>query len=186
MSNNLHGNILIAMPHLIDPRFQKSVILICEFSKKHVMGLILNKEIKNINLNDLTKKLNIPKSNPFKNDIIFNGGPVYTGQGFILHSSDMIYKNTEQVIDNICLTTSIEILEDFCMDKGPREIKIFLGCSVWTYEQFNQEILDNSWLTMQGNKDIIFNDTPLNDLWKMCIKNMGINEEKLVTSFGHA
>ena len=77
MSDNLHGNILIAMPHLVDPRFQKSVILICEFSKKHVMGLILNKEIKNINLNDLTKKLNIPKSNPVKNDIIFNGGPVY-------------------------------------------------------------------------------------------------------------
>ena len=131
MSNNLHGNILIAMPHLIDPRFQRSVILICETSKKHVMGLILNKEIKNINLNDLTNKLNISKSKTVNNKVIFNGGPVYGGQGFILHSSDIIYKNTEHVVDDIYLTSSIEILEDFCIDKGPKEVKIFLGCSVW-------------------------------------------------------
>ena len=72
MSDNLHGNILIAMPHLVDPRFQKSVILICEFSKKHVMGLILNKEIKNINLNELTKTLNIPKSIPLIDQYIIS------------------------------------------------------------------------------------------------------------------
>ena len=86
------GQFLIAMPGLQDPRFQKTVILICEYSKTAVMGLILNKQIYNLTLGKILshQKKENAKNNCF-NEAIFSGGPVHTKQGFILHSNEKLY-----------------------------------------------------------------------------------------------
>lgn len=186
MSDSLSGQLLIAMPGLKDPRFQKSVILICEFSKSAIMGLILNKELNDLKLNNLLTKINISQIDKLKNDFVYQGGPVHQGQGFILHTNDIIYKTTEKVFNNICITTSIEILEDLALNKGPEITKVLLGCSVWDYDQFHREILENSWLTMNASEELIFLNTSKDHLWKKCLLSLGIKLENLTTSFGHA
>ena len=186
MSDSLSGQLLIAMPGLKDPRFQKSVILICEFSKTSIMGLILNKELNNLKLNNLLKKINISKIDKLKNNLVYNGGPVHQGQGFILHTNDITYNTTEKIFNDVCITTSIEILQDLALNKGPESMKVFLGCSVWDYEQFHREMLENSWLTINASEELIFLNESKDNLWKKCLLKLGIKVENLTTSFGHA
>ena len=50
MNDTYFGQLLISMPNLIDPFFQKTVILICESSEKAIMGLIINKPVQNLSL----------------------------------------------------------------------------------------------------------------------------------------
>ena len=100
MSDSLSGQLLIAMPGLKDPRFQKSVILISELSKTAIMGLMLNKELNNLKLNNLLKKINISKLDKLKNNLVYNGGPVHQGQGFILHTSDITYNSTDKIFNS--------------------------------------------------------------------------------------
>ena len=186
MSDSLSGQLLIAMPGLKDPRFQKSVILICEFSKTAIMGLMLNKELNNLKLNNLLKKINISKIDKLKNNLVYNGGPVHQGQGFILHTSDITYNTTEKIFNDVCITTSIEILHDLALNKGPECMKVFLGCSVWNYEQFHREMLENSWLTINASEELIFLNDSKDNLWNKCLLRLGIKVENLTTSFGHA
>ncbi len=186
MSDILLGQLLIAMPGLKDPRFQKSVILICEFSKSAIMGLILNKEFNNLKLNNLLSKINISQIDKLNDYFVYDGGPVHQGQGFILHTNDIIYKTTEKILNDISITTSIEVLEDLALNKGPKITKVFLGCSVWDYDQFHREILENSWLTMNASEELIFYKETKDQLWKKCLLKLGIKVENLSTSFGHA
>ena len=90
-------------------------------------------------------------------------------------------------MQNVSLTTSIEILEDFGLNKGPTSKKIFLGCSVWDYSQFHREILENSWLTIDADEDIIFkNSSNLPFLWDSCMLKLGVKTENLVSFSGKA
>ena len=88
---------------------------------------------------------------------------------------------------NVSITTSMEILDDIGINKGPLFKKIFLGCSVWGYDQFNREILENSWLTIDGNKQAIFkNSSNQSFVWESCMSKLGIKTENLVSFYGKA
>ena len=186
MSDTYIGQLLIATPRMLDPRFKKSVILICEFSNKAVMGLILNKEISDLTTKNLLDKVNIPRTNDFSDNSVFNGGPVHSGQCFILHSNEKSYKSTTTIAKGIFLTTSIQILKDIGLNNGPLKQKIFLGCSVWDYDQFNREMRENSWFILDSNLKLIFK-YPLDEfLWTESIKKLGVKKENLVNFSGNA
>ena len=156
MNDTYFGQLLISMPNLIDPFFQKTVILICEFSEKAIMGLIVNKPVQNIKVSDILKNIKLDVNDKLVNQDVFIGGPVHTGQGFILHSSECKYEGSETINKNLRLTTSLKILEDISKNKPPKFYKVFLGCSVWGYKQFNNEMLENSWHLMNTSNQIIF------------------------------
>ena len=100
MFDNYVGQLLISMPNLNDPFFKKTVILICEFNEKSVLGLILNKPIVDIKFDSLLKNLKIFGDNKLIDHQIYLGGPVYTNQGFIIHSTDKEYEDTQIIIFN--------------------------------------------------------------------------------------
>ena len=97
MDQELLGKLLIASPGLEDIRFQDSVILICEHSKEATMGLILNKPLYNFDTFQFLKKMKISSLTNFKPSPTFFGGPVHLNQGFIIHSNEKKYKNSEGV-----------------------------------------------------------------------------------------
>ena len=187
MFDNYVGQLLISMPNLNDPFFKKTVILICEFNKKSVLGLILNKPIVDIKFDALLKNLKIFGSNKLVEDQIYIGGPVYTNQGFIIHSTDKEYEDTQIISNDLRLSTSIKVLEDIANNKSPKSYKIFLGCSSWGYQQFNNEMLENSWHLSNSNQKIIFNNCNMkDDLWEDCIALSGIDKVKLTPFHGKA
>ena len=63
---HLDGKLLIAMPSMGDPRFEKSVIYICAHSGDGAMGLIINKPAKDLKFTDLLEQLKIKADRPIE------------------------------------------------------------------------------------------------------------------------
>lgn len=180
------GKLLIASPGLEDIRFRNAVILICEHSKDATMGLILNKPLYNFDTQQLLKKMKIDGKSNIKTENTFFGGPVHINQGFIIHSSEKKYKTSETILDEVMITTSEDILKDVSNGLSPLNTKIFLGCAVWDQGQLDNEILENSWIITNSNKNLIFyNDTELS-LWNKSLKDIGIEPFKLASYSGNA
>ena len=85
---DLSGQILIAMPGMADPRFERSVVLVCAHSDEGAMGLIVNKPLEELSFSGLLDHLNIPHAPSGREISVHFGGPVERGRGFVLHSSD--------------------------------------------------------------------------------------------------
>lgn len=82
---NLTHHFLIAMPGLQDESFSGSVVYLCEHSPNGALGLIINKP-SDINLKSLFDKVDLPLRRADLSDaVVFQGGPVQTERGFVLH-----------------------------------------------------------------------------------------------------
>ena len=82
---NLTGKVLIAMPGMADPRFQRSVVLVCAHSEEGAMGLVLNRPLPEIGFGDLLEQLGIEADEDARPIEVRFGGPVEPGRGFVLH-----------------------------------------------------------------------------------------------------
>src|SRR5215471_21080830 len=115
----LDGQLLIAMPVMGDPRFERSVIYMCAHSAEGAMGIMVNRPVGSIDFPELLVQLNIiDKDEQIKlpenaeSMQVLRGGPVETGRGFVLHSSDFYLDNaTLRIDEGICLTATVDILK---------------------------------------------------------------------------
>ena len=187
---SLTNHFLIAMPTLLDPNFQQTVTYICEHNEEGTMGIIINRPT-NITLADLCDQLNITIDDPELADYpVYHGGPVETERGFILHSPVGNWDSTLAITKDIGLTMSVDIIQaiagDLDIDKpAPENFIITLGYAGWGEDQIEDEILENSWLSVPANSEILFH-TPVEQRWTAAVEKMGINLQQLSTDIGHA
>lgn len=192
----LDGQLLIAMPTMTDPRFARSVIYMCAHSEEGAMGLIINQTASNISFPDLLDRLEIfpdTSDEDFENVELLNipihvGGPVETGRGFVLHTSDYFVEDTTLKIGNeICLTATIEILKAIASGEGPRNSILALGYAGWSPGQLESEIQSNGWLNCPATTDIVFADADEEtDKYNQALAVLGVDPSHLVASAGHA
>ena len=150
----LDGQMLIAMPAMLDDRFARSLIYICAHSSEGAMGIVVNHPAPNINFSDLLVKLDvIPAADairlPTRAEVIkvMRGGPVETERGFVLHSADFFIENSTLPIDEgICLTATLDILKAIARGAGPVSAILALGYAGWAPGQLESEIQGNGWL----------------------------------------
>ena len=117
---HLDGKLLIAMPSVGDPRFNRSVICICAHSGDGAMGLIVNKPAENLNFGDLLEQLAIKAARPIDGIDVHYGGPVEHGRGFVLHSRDYESEDaTLNVNETFGMTATLDILDDISQGVGP-------------------------------------------------------------------
>ena len=150
----LDGQMLIAMPAMMDDRFARSLIYVCAHSSEGAMGIVVNHPAANINFSDLLVKLDvIPAADvirlPSRAGVVkvMRGGPVETERGFVLHSADFFIENSTLPIDDgICLTATIDILKAIARGDGPASAILALGYAGWAPGQLETEIQGNGWL----------------------------------------
>ena len=185
MESSLQHHFLIAMPSLVDTFFYRTVIYICEHDEQGAMGIIINRPTP-ITLTELLTHFEISNtSETIINTPIFFGGPVQKNQGMVLHNSDTEWKNTIQIADKVFLTTSTDILKDMGTDKSPEYALVTLGYSSWDAGQLEQEIAENSWLTVTADDDVLFN-TPADKQWHAAANLLGIDISLMSNATGHA
>ena len=190
-SINFTHHFLIAMPGLEDAMFSKSVIYMCEHSERGALGLVINKP-SDINLQRLFEKVELPL---YRQDLtqtpVFQGGPVQTERGFVLHESvvmpgnESLYASTMTIPGGLEMTTSKDVLEALSTGYGPRKVFISLGYSSWGQGQLESEISDNSWLTVAADPAVIF-DTPVEQRYAKALKLLGLEAWMLSPEAGHA
>ncbi|MFO1263424.1 MAG: YqgE/AlgH family protein [Rhodoferax sp.] len=191
---NLTNHFLIAMPGLTDEIFAKSVVYVCEHSPRGALGLVINKPT-DITLKDLFGKVDLPL---LREDLtgrpVFQGGPVQTERGFVLHEpvfsaldqpEQPVYASTMTIPGGLEMTTSKDVLEALATGSGPRKVLVTLGYSAWGEGQLESELGENSWLTVDADQAVIF-DTPIAERYEKALSLLGLQSWMISAQVGHA
>jgi putative transcriptional regulator len=183
--SSLSGKFLVAMPGLQDPTFDESVIYITAHDHTGASGFIVNLPTAEGHFSDLCSKLQIPYSSRRTIPMMY-GGPVERKKGTVVHSSD--YKSDAGTLDigeNICATTTVDIIEELAAGRGPHRAVLFMGSCSWGPGQLEQEIMDNSWLIAERQDSLIYSDNA-DITWQLAMESMGVSALKLSPIYGHA
>jgi putative transcriptional regulator len=182
---NLTDQFLIAMPRLLDPNFFQTVTYIFSHNDQGAMGIVINRPL-NLDLGEILTQMNLPTSIiHVQNMPVYDGGPVKTDRGFVIHEPDARWQSTIRVSDDVEVTTSKDILESISKGQGPRKSFIALGYAGWGAGQLEQEIKDNCWLNAPSGPALIF-DAPFEKRWELAVGSLGINMQNLSSQIGHA
>lgn len=182
----LSGKMLIAMPSMGDPRFEKAVIYLCAHSEEGALGIVVNRRADSINRKDLLSQLQIECEPEREAEPVHFGGPVETGRGFVLHSTDWTMPEATLEVDGvICMTATVDVLKAIAAGAGPRRSMIALGYAGWGEGQLEGELRDNGWLTCDGDEEIIFGDDDASK-WTAALAKLGIDPMMLSASGGTA
>jgi putative transcriptional regulator len=189
----LDGQLLVAMPVMGDPRFERSVIYLCAHSSEGAMGIMVNRLAGSIDFPELLVQLKIinkaeqitlPKNAGTTK--VLQGGPVDTGRGFVLHSADFFIKDaTLRMADGICLTATVDILKAIAKGSGPQHAILALGYAGWAPGQLENEIQGNGWLHCDADPDLVFGDD-VDDKYIRALRKIGIDPGMLSNEAGHA
>jgi putative transcriptional regulator len=183
---NLSGKLLIAMPGIGDPRFEKSVVFLCAHSEDGAMGLIVNKPTPDLTFRNLLTQLDIPVTDRSRDIRVHFGGPVEHGRGFVLHSGDYASKAaTLKVDERFGMTATLDILEALAKGAGPANSILALGYAGWGPGQLEGEILGNGWLTGDASPDLVFAADDARK-WDRAIRSLGIDPLGLSAVAGRA
>lgn len=185
---HLSNHLLIAMPAMSDPRFERSVMLVCEHNREGAMALVINKPMQ-ISLADILSyigHLSKATDNRAMHVPILWGGPLDKDKGCVVHRSVGHWSNTHAIGETLAVTTSQDILIDLANGRGPiHESLVCFGCARWHPGQLEQEIADNVWLTMPATPSVLF-DCPSTTRWTMAAAQLGIDFNFLSYDVGHA
>jgi putative transcriptional regulator len=182
------------MPGMEDKTFNRSVVYLCEHSERGALGLVINKP-SDINLKVLFEKIELHLARPELGDApVFQGGPVQTERGFVLHEpvftlaekpEESVYASTMTIPGGLEMTTSKDVLEALATGAGPRKVLVSLGYSAWGEGQLESELAENSWLTVGADPAVIF-DTPVEQRYDKALLLLGLEAWKLSPDAGHA
>ena len=191
---NLTHHFLIAMPGLEDESFARSVVYLCEHSERGALGLIINKPT-DITLKGLFDKVDLSlRREDLTKEPVFQGGPVQTERGFVLHepmlmdkgeTDESAYASTMTIPGGLEMVTSKDVLEALSTGAGPRRVLITLGYSSWGEGQLESELAENAWLTVAADLSVIF-DTPVPERYDRALSLLGLQAWMLSPEAGHA
>lgn len=182
----LSGHMLIAMPGIGDPRFERSVILICAHDHDHAMGIAVNRPVEGLTVPDLLERLEVRTTPDMHDDLVLMGGPVEVERGFVLHTDDYHAQHSVELPGGMTLTTTREVLEAMGDRKPqPRRAVLALGYAGWGAGQLEREIRENVWLTVEADEALVFDaDHPTK--WSRALGKLGIDPKFLSAEAGRA
>ena len=180
----LTGKLLLAMPGIGDPRFERSVIAMCQHDEDGALGIGIGRIMPRMGLHALLDQFGIePRGVP---DVpIHVGGPVEPQRGFVLHSLDWGGQESMQVSNLWGLTATIDILRVIGTDKGPKRWLVALGYAGWGSGHLDGEMLRHGWHIADANDALLY-ETPVEDRWTAAFQAQGIDPRLLAVDSGHA
>lgn len=182
----LDRQLLIAMPAMGDPRFARTVIYMCSHNAEGAMGLVINKPYPGLTFPNLLTQLGIEPT--IDNDIVVRlGGPVETGRGFVLHSTDYMRQGSVPLDESmgIGLTATLDVLRAIATGTGPQRSLFALGYAGWGPGQLDAEIQENAWLAAPADAELLF-EADLDSVWDRAVRKIGVDVSKLASAAGHA
>ena len=185
-NTDLTGQLLIAMPGMGDPRFERSVVYLCSHSDEGSMGLIVNKPTPDLPFKALLKQLEIDVGPAARQIRVHFGGPVENGRGFVLHSADYTGNDSTLKVDEAFgMTATLDILEELARGEGPDQALLALGYAGWGPGQLEGEIIQNGWLTADAEDTLVFASDD-GSKWAGALKTLGIDPLTLSVAAGRA
>ena len=180
----LSGKLLLAMPGMADPRFDRAVIAMAVHDENGAVGIGVGHTRIGIRFRDLLKQLDIaPRGAP---DVpVLHGGPVEPSRGFVLHSDDWGGQDTIHVTGLGAMTGTIDVLRAIAEGRGPSRWLVALGYAGWGPGQLDDEMTRHGWFVASGSPALLF-DTATEERWPFAFKTEIIDPRLLVGETGVA
>ena len=182
--HSLRDHFLIALPGISDQRFAQSVTYICEHGAEGAMGFVINRSL-DLSLGDVFEQMDLAYTEATGAGAVLAGGPVGTQRGFVLHSGGAGWQSSVLVGDDLYLTASRDIVTALAAGTGPKRMQFMLGYAGWGPGQLEEELLQNSWLTVPADPHILF-DTPVEQRWQATARSIGVDIHLVSSQAGHA
>ncbi len=182
-SSFLTHQFLVATPDLQEDFFAQTLIYIVRHEKQGALGLIINKP-SNIDIRNLMDDLDIPTDSPLGQPALV-GGPVHPEVGFVLHTGNPDWHASFAVSENVCITTSKDILNAIARHEGVQSYQLILGFSGWSTEQLEQEIARGDWLLCPVDQQLLFH-VPYTERWQVALDKIGVRPAWFAGEMGHA
>jgi len=179
------GQMLLAMPAMTDPRFERAVIYMCAHNDEGAMGLVVNKTLDSIDFRELLGQLDIPAGDSVRDMTVHFGGPVENQRGFVLHSGEYRHDETLMITDQVGLTATLDILRALARGDGPEKSILALGYAGWGPGQLESEFHDNAWLSVPYDDALMF-AVDAADKWERAFNSIGVDLSVLSGSAGRA
>ncbi len=183
MAAFLTHHCLIAPPQMPDERFARTLVYIVRHDADGALGLTLNKP-SSVRLRDLLTDLDIDAA-AVRPHAVLVGGPLRPEVGFVLHTGAPVWQSSLPIGDNVCLTTSKDILQAIAHNEGVEHFQIVLGHAAWGPGQLESELREGAWLTCAADAALLF-ETPLAQRWSQAAARIGVDMDRLVDDIGHA
>lgn len=183
--DSLANQLLVALPALGDPQFARSVTLVCQHDAEGAMGVMVNRPSE-YTLGEVLRQMGIDcDDEALRARPVLSGGPVHPERGFVLHDGGAAWDSTLGIADGLSVTTSRDVLEAIARGDGPAHAIVALGCAGWGAGQLEQELVENSWLTVPADADLLFN-VPLPLRWQASAGRLGVDLAHMADYSGHA
>lgn len=181
----LSGQLLLSMPGIGDPRFERVVIAMCLHDDEGALGIVANMPVGELTVRALMEQLDIDPGATPADARVMQGGPVEPGRGFVLHSAEYDGQSTISVGGKWGLTSTLDVLKDIAVGKGPNRWLAALGYTGWGAGQLDGEMTRHGWHVAPGDVDLLF-DIPVAERWGTAFAAQGVAVERLSTAAGQA
>ncbi|HEY0772619.1 MAG TPA: YqgE/AlgH family protein [Nocardioidaceae bacterium] len=163
------GRLLVATPRLVDPNFERSVVLLLDHDEQGSLGVVLNRPSP-VPVGDVLEDWGGLVAAP---DVLFHGGPVSTDSALavasIPHGQDPAgdpvgFRRLFDDTGIVDLDTPTELLDDAIV-----RMRIFAGYAGWGDGQLLSEIEEGSWYVVPFEVEDIFGSSP-DGLWARVLR----------------
>lgn len=180
----LTGQLLLALPGIGDPRFERAAIAMCAHDDEGALGIGIGHVIGGIGFHDLLRQVEIdPGESP--DGPVLMGGPVEPRRGFVLHSPDWGGQDSIDVAGQWRLSGTLDVLRAIAEGRGPNRWIVALGYAGWGSGQLEGEMTRHGWFTVPADDGLLF-DTPPGDRWRAAYASAGIEASMLTAQPGQA
>ena len=175
--DNLAGQLLVAGDNMGDPRFSETVVFMVRHdAAQGAMGLVVNRPVLSTSFFSLFERLRMDAPDDVSQGeiVVHYGGPVEPGQGFMLHSPDVLVEGSLAVTDSVAMTTRGEMLRRIARGDGPAKSLFVLGYAGWAPGQLEWEIQQGAWLVIPTEDALVFAEEP-ERTWERAVARRGLD-----------
>lgn len=170
----LAPGVLIASPSLVDPNFDRTVILLCMHDEQGAMGLVFNRPAP-FTLSEIFQQIGIEttEDNP---QTIMVGGPVSLENGLVLYETEAgteVRSDEIRVDETLRVCPNRDLLEAIGKGQGPQRYLMFIGHAGWAPGQLEQELAQGAWLPADIDRGLLF-DVPFEERWSRTLDAAGL------------
>ena len=173
--------LLLAMPQVLDPFFNKAVVLLVHHDDEGSVGFIVNRPTE-LPIENILDGMEIHWRGA-KDAIAFFGGPVQSQMGTILFrdqgldNGQLATATTTEVQPGVRIGQQLEDLDRLAQDP-PEHFRLLLGYAGWGAGQLMDEIVRNDWLTAPVSEDLLFSDDT-EEVWESALRSVGLDPASL-------
>lgn len=183
MSISLAPSLLLSMPQLTDPNFERTVVLLCRHNEDGAFGLVINRPVMTSGL--LTVNLDPPLETR-REITVWVGGPVEPQRSWMLVHGTLPDDDPDgglTVTDRLYLSTSPRLLRRTLEPDPPADVRLVVGYAGWGPGQLEEELQDSAWLLSEVDPTFVFATAP-DEMWEAAIRRLGADPGALQTSKG--